>query len=150
MCQWGIVMLKSGGFFAEKDIILHIQSPVYLFIYLFTFCNHGCFQTSYKCIKAGGSIQGKCTIFFFFFLGFYSTTAPEGKKGFQGKWYSRGLSEGCLHAYPLFSFAEIPGHPCINGICQQVNDAGAGENIQTASQAHAQTGWISRQRILKG
>lgn len=59
-------MLKSGGFFAEKDIILHIQSPVYLFIYLFTFCNHGCFQTSYKCIKAGGSIQGKCTIFFFF------------------------------------------------------------------------------------
>lgn len=27
-------MLKSGVFFAEKDIILHIQSPVYLFIYL--------------------------------------------------------------------------------------------------------------------
>ena len=56
---------KVGFFFTEKDIILHIQSPVCLFIYLFTFCNHGCFQTSYKCIKAKGSIRGKCTIFFF-------------------------------------------------------------------------------------
>ena len=86
MCQWGIVMLNSVAlfsfFFTEKDIILHIQSHV--FIYLFTCCNHGCFQTSYKCVKARGSIHGEHTTFYFFFffflLGFYSTTAPEGIK----------------------------------------------------------------------
>jgi len=35
-------------------------------------------------------------------------------------------------------------------ICQQLNDAGASENTHTSSQAHVQTRWISRQRILKG
>lgn len=80
MCQWGIVMLNNAAlfpFFSEKDIILHIQSQV--FIYLFTCCNHGCFQTSYKCVKARGSSHGEHTTFFFF-LGFYSTMAPEGIK----------------------------------------------------------------------